>query len=533
MKSAEEIFKLYEEGVSRLRLQGIYEKTSKNYDFFEGRQWEGLIANGYNPPVENVIKQIVKHKYNTISMQDIEIIFTSSEAGSEEITKLLNGFMEQFWEEKKMYSHMWRMNKASHIAGDSYLYFYDKGIDGNSDIDCQPIDNTNIYFEDEREPDIQKQKYVIISQRFDVEDVRKLAIANGVDELEAAQIVSDEEAETKNKPFYENTKNNKVTGLLYLYMEDEELHYIKCVRNVIYESDNTSLSLYPIAKLICNEKKGSARGIGEVEPLINNQIEINKTLWRRSESIKNTAFPYKVVNESYVSNANDLKKAGAIIKARGNPADIGNIVKYIAPSYIGNDAKEFSDELIMMTKELNNSGDGATGQIDPTKASGAAVQAVTQQANVSSSEQMAAYKQFVEDVGYIILDMVKTYNPNGITVLSDEGSRVISPSDIERVKLKINISQATPFNKWAVESELKSLFQSGQITFEEFVNSLDENAMTPKNKLLKILESRAENAKKEEITKKLIQIISKYQMNDISETNMKDLSVSEGETENV
>ena len=518
-------------------MQGVYEKTARNYDFFEGRQWEGLISNGYNPPVENVIKQIVKHKYNTISMQDIEIIFTSSENGSEQITKLLNEFMEQFWEEKKMYSQMWKVNKACHIAGDSYLYFYDKGIGGKSDVDCQLVDNTNIYFEDEREPDIQKQKYIIISQRFNVEDIKKIALANGIDELEVDLIVSDEEAETKNKPFYDNSKNKKVTGLLYLYMENDQLHYIKCVRNVIYEKENTKLSLYPIAKLICNEKKGSARGIGEVEPLINNQIEINKTLWRRSECIKNSAFPYKVVNETAVANTEDLKKAGATIKVRGNIQDVGNIVKYIAPSYIGNDAKEFSDELIMMTKELNNSGDGATGQIDPTKASGAAVQAVTQQANVSSSEQMAAYKQFVEDVGYIFLNFVKTYNPDGVSIVTSDGVKIVKPSDIENVKLKINISQATPFNKWAVESELKSLFQAGLITFEEFVNSLDENAMIPKNKLLKILENRNEAVQKDEIIKKLIEVISKYEMNDVSkitteENNFK-LPNNEGEIKNV
>ena len=82
--------------------------------------------------------------------------------------------------------------------------------------------------------------------------------------------------------------------------------------------------------------------------------------------------------------------------------------------------------------------------------------------------------------------------------------------------MKINIAQATPFNKWAVESELRSLFTAGVISFEEFVNSLDENSMLPKNKLLSIIETRGKEAQKDEIIKKLIEIISHYKMNDVA-----------------
>ena len=497
-----------------MRLMGLYEQTKKNFDFFEGRQWEGLISGDYNPPCENVIKQIVRHKYNTIAMQDVEIIFTSSNSNGEMVTRALNSYMEQFWEEKKMYSKMWRANKESHIAGDGYLYFYDDGGKESSKISCHLIDNLNIYFENEREPDIQNQEYIIISQRLEAKKVKDKALAKGIEKELIDLIVPDSETEYKSKPFEDSAQNKKVTVLTYFYMEDGELHFINCTRNVILERENTKLTLYPIAKLICNERKGSARGLGEVAPLIDNQIEINKTLWRRGVSIKNVAFPIKVVNESYISNPQALEKAGSTIYAKGG--NVSELVKYISPSHIGGDAKNYTDELIMLTKELNNSGDGATGQIDPTKASGVAVQAVTQQSNVSMSEQMANYKQFVEDCGYIILDFLKTYNPDGLEIETDEGIQVVSSEKIKKVKLKINISQATPFNKWAVETELKGLFQAGVITFEEYVSSLDENSLTPKNKLQKIIDLRGENQKKDAIINKLLEIISKFKMNDVT-----------------
>ena len=67
-----------------------------------------------------------------------------------------------------------------------------------------------------------------------------------------------------------------------------------------------------------------------------------------------------------------------------------------------------------------------------------------------------------------------------------------------------------------METELKGLFQAGVITFEEYVSSLDENSLTPKNKLQKIIDLRGENQKKDAIINKLLEIISKFKMNDVT-----------------
>lgn len=540
MRTAEEIFNFYDEGVNHLRSQGIFDQTIKNYNFFEGRQWEGLKVKGKNPPCENVIKQIVKHKYNNISMQNVEIVFTSKDNSAENVTKALNSFMEVFWEEEKMYSHMWACNKASHIAGDNYLYF--SYLDS---IHAEEIDNTNFFFENEADKNIQKQKYLIISQRVHIDDVKEMARKNGVSEEEIENIVTDEERELKPGEDIKFKKDKYVTVLLFLEKKKDGVHFTKCVRNVIIEEEkNTKLTLYPIANIVCNEKKGSARGIGEVAPLIDNQIEINKTLVRRSEAIKQTAFPKVAYNELKIQNPNDFTKAGSAIKVKGEVSNLNEVVKYLTPSYVSNDAKQYSDELIKMTKELNNSGDGAMGQVDPTKASGAAVEAVTQQANVSASEQMAAYKQFVEDIGYIFLDLWATYNPEGLPVANENGEEIIIPvSEIKKMKLKVNVTSATPFSKYSVESELKNLFVSGVITFEEYVKVLDENSLAPKSKFERIIQERGKEAQNEQIKQALINEIARLKVeldlikkgqNDMpAQINMPDNNLNEGEIQNV
>lgn len=510
--TAEEIFQLYDKGVDHHRKHNIYDQTKKNFDFFEGRQWEGLISGNYNPPVENVIKPIVKHKYNTIAMQDIELVFTSEDKNSEEYLKALNKYFARVWEEQKMYSKMWKVNKYSHIAGDCYIFFYDEA-------NCQTIDNTHIYFGNEYEADIQKQPYIIIAERLDVDVIKKRARENGLPEDEIDLIVSDEEIENRNDVMKYEVSDKKCTSLVFIKKKEDGVYFTRCVRNVIYGKEtNTKLSIYPIASLVCNERKGHSRGIGEVEPLINNQIEINKTLFRRSECIKQTAYPKLAYQSGSIENINDIAKVGAAIRVKGNSQSVKDIISYFNPSYISNDAKQYTDELIMQTKELNNSGDGATGNIDPTKASGAAIQALTQQANVSATEQMANFKQFGEDIGLILFELFKNYNPD-YKVTVDNQEYIIPAEVIKNIKIKIDVTQATPYSKYAVESELKGLFTSGIISFEEFVSSLDENSILPKNKLQKIIDTRKiqQENQKDMIIKKLQEIVAGYEAKGITQ----------------
>lgn len=510
--TVERIFELYEKGIAHHRKHNIYDQSKKNYDFFEGRQWEGLKVS-FIPPVENVIKPIVKHKYNTVSMQDIELVFTSETEGAEEYIKALNKYFAHIWESKKMYIKMWKSNKYSSIDGDNHIFIYDK------ECNSQLIDKTHIYFGNEYETYVQKQPYIIISERLDIEEVKKRAKRNGISDEEIDLIFPDEEIENRNDSMKYESSDKKCTSLVYLEMKEDGLHFTRCVRNLIYEPEkNTKLKLYPIASLVCNERKGHSRGIGEVEPLIPNQIEINKTLFRRSEAIKQTSFPKIAYKEGAIENPGELENAGAQIRVTQSATNVNEIISYLNPAHISNDAKIFSDELIMQTKELNNSGDGAMGNIDPTKASGAAIQALTAQANVSSNEAMANYKQYAEDIGLIFFEYFRVYNPDFKFSLENEEHQ-IPETVIKNIKLKIDVSPSTPYNKYAVESELKSLFTSGVISFEEFVDALDENSLLPKNKLKKIIETRNNQAEnqKDLIIKKQQELLSKYQAREMTD----------------
>lgn len=522
-----DIWLKYSRGLDYHRQVGLIEDTERNYDFFEGRHWKNAqVPNPDEMPKHDIIRQSVTYKFNVISMSLVEMIFLCE---NEDFSNALNKFSSEMWEDLKMQSYLWRMNKAAHITGDSYLYIYDdKQVDSvltpqkYDSIKCKVIDNVNVFLGDENNPNIQEQPYIIIRERLSVDEVRERAKTNGIKDV--SQIVSDEDNETDPDRVEVKTDNGKCTSLLYLTKKNGTVHFTRAVKNVIYQPETDSgLTLYPIVNYICNEKKGTARGIGEVKPLIPNQLLTNKTLWRRAELIKQISFPKLVYNQEIVENPSDLYKTGGMIGLKGlSTAKINELITYLQPSYIGNDAKELTDELIIQTKELNSTGNGALGQVNPERASGTAIQAVTQQANIVTNEQASAYEQLVEDIGLVFIEFWKKYNPNGL-LTEFEGNQIIIPiEELEKIKLKINVSPSTPYDRLATDKQLMDLFLGGVITFEEFVSSLDENTLIPKNKLQKIIDERANQQENEKdmIIQKQAELLSQYQINEVTNNQL-------------
>ena len=519
MYDSTEIWSKYQKGLDHHRQSNLISQSQKNIDFFEGRQWRGIKGIDESElPVYNIIRQIVGRKYNLLSMADIDVSYQSKE--NEEYSKMINKFSESLWEKLKMYKNLWRMNKEAHIGGDSYIYIPDINT-------CQILKNVNTFLSDEQNPNLQEQRYIIISERLFVDDVKEVAKANGLD---TDMIVSDEENETDTDKIEVKSTDGKCTSLLYIYKKDGIVHSLRAVKNLVYVPEtNNGLTLYPIANYIVNEKMGTSRGIGEVEPLIPNQILLNKNLKRRADAIAQTAYPKIVYNQDLITNPGELTSTGGVIKLRNSNANkINEMVAYLQPSYVGNDAKELTDELVTLTKEVNNSGNGALGQVNPERASGTAIQAVTQQANISSNEQQSSYYQLVEDIGLILLELWKVQNPNGMMIeaeTTDEignpiiGEVLIPVEILEQVNIKINVSPATPFDRLATDQQLKELLATGMINFNEFVESLDENTMFPKNKLEEIIAARDELnqllGEKDMIIQEQANILAKHQMDNI------------------
>ena len=508
------VWQEYEKGKNYNYQQQLYEKSKKNYNFYHGKQWEGLNLTGIQPITLNIIKSIVKYKVGVVKTNSYQIYFNSDTYENQEerkklqdICEMLNRYANRLWEKNKVNKIVRSCVDDACIDNEGIIYFYADPDPDSNNILCEQIDRTNIYYGNENDDDIQNQPYIIISFRRTVEEVKEEARANKISEKEIELITEDQDIEEQSGRDLRTTEIVPMClVLLKLYKKNGKVWAKKCTRLATVMKDSClEIDLYPVAHILWERVKGSARGQGEVEYLIPNQIEINKTATRRALVVKMVAFPKLVANTKYIADPKSLSKVGTTIEVNElNADDVNKVVNYLKPTAISSDAYNLQKELEEDTQNLAGAGDTVTGNIDPTQASGKAILAVQQASQQPINQQVEYYKDFIEDIGRIWFAMLKAYSVKGITLIHEQKDYAnnitieepykLSHEELNKYDLdiKIDVTPKSPFDKYAMEMSLENLLGAQQITFEEYVNALPEDATMPKAKLKEILKTREE-----------------------------------------
>lgn len=510
-------WRLYEKGIDYIKKKKIIERTNKNWNFFSGKQWEGIQAGGEELPFLNFIKPTIKHKVSTVSQNNMVAHYSDAE-GNEELASVYAMLDQKFsacWEHANMDMILWSTIKDAAVTGDGLLYFGTENME-----DVQRLPNTSLLYGDESEPDIQKQPYIIIHQRLLISTVRDMARANGLPDEEIEKITADQETENlvgNRDEVEEDTtaSNSKVTVLFYFTKVNGVVHIAKCTKAVVFEpirpigalnpdgSPGKALTMYPILKYSWEDFPNDARGVSEAEQLIPNQLEVNKTLARRSMIIKLTAYPRMAYVADSIANPEELERVGKPIAiTTGGIQSINQMIQYLNPAQSNSDPKHYADDIMEYSQELSGSGETAMGNINPNRVAASAIIAIRDQAALPLNEQVAKMKTFVEQYARLGIELWMVYHPDGMDVLFTETDpesgeethtvKTITKEDWDAMKpdIRIDTSQDSPWTKEAEQNLLDLLLEKQHITFEEYVELSTEHGIVPKNKLKKILEKR-------------------------------------------
>ena len=495
MTDVYDIWNKYEELKQEHLKDDIYENVKMCCRFYEGDQWYGVEKSGERLPKYNFIRPSVDYKVSMVSNNVMSIHYSpmGNMGKSGELYSIVcdnfNKIAEAAWENTSMDSKLRNVVKRACITGDSYMYFYD----GN--FNSQIISKENIFFADETQSDIQKQEYIIVFERRRVDEVKKEALINGIPEKDLDLITADDDEMTDDN----NYGSKKCTSLLYMYKKGGSVCYLRCVKNLIYEPKQviSGLKLYPICSFVWNGKYNSSRGIGEVYEMIPNQISANALLVRREMNNKMTGYAKPVYNADMIENPESISKVGTAIKISGpGIQNVADAFSYIAPAPMSGTVKQLQDEILNVTRELSGAGDAVVGQINPENASGTAIIAVQEQASLSLNEYVCAYKQFIEDTARVWFNMYAVYNPDGMKAeYESDGKKhtIIVPSHIlekMQINVKVDVSPANAFSKFAREQALENALTKGYITFDEYVSALDGDSAAPRGKFLDIIRKR-------------------------------------------
>jgi len=511
-----DIWTFYDQAINYCRLIGMYGDTDVNYRMYNGDQWYGLKVKGIEKVQYNFIKPIVKYKTGIVLTNLYAINYSSENfenqefrKSGEQICKLLNKKAARIWEHDYMDLKLRLIVKDAAINDEGVMYVrYD---DEKQQPINEVINKNDIYFGNENDSDMQNQPYILIKQRKPVSEVKEIAENNGVSSEKINYIMGDLENIEEAGEAAKYEKDNMCTLVTKMYKKDGKVYFAQGTRYVdIKKETDTGLTYYPVAHLLWEEKKGSARGEGEVRYLIPNQLETNKTAMRRALTVKNTAFPQKIANMAKIVNPSALDEVGGTIKTNGGVSvdDVSKIFAYVNPAQMSPDVKALQEELIQSTRELAGAGEIATGQINPESASGRAILAVQQAAQQPLTEHLQYTKAFCEDLARIWLDMITVYNDS--IELEDEiedpqtGEKISQIVKIPKVSLeelqavvKVDITPKGAFDKYAQEMSIENLLTNGFFSVQRlpelklYLDCLDDDANMPKQRILEVI-TRAE-----------------------------------------
>lgn len=507
------VWRLYQKGQDYHRMTGIYTDTDKNYRMYNGDQWAGAKLGEIEPVQKNFIKPIVKYKQAVIHSNLYAIKFESQNyedklfrKNAERFCEMLNGYAARVWERDKMDSKGRQITKDAAINDEGILYVdFDKE---NMNLVNEVIDKNDIYYANENDADIQSQPYILIRKRMPVSNAVEFAQSKGLSDDKLEMIIGDNDTFDQAGEAAKVEVDNAVTIVYKLYRDGENVHYSVSTRWVdILEDVDLGIKLYPIAHMNWEDKKGSARGEGEVRHLIPNQIEVNKTEMRRLLTVKNEAYPRTVVDTSKIDNVADLDRVGGIIETNGTPVDdVRKVVGTIPPAQMSPDVVKLQEDLINVTRDLAGAGDAATGEVDPESASGRAILAVQQASQAPMTEQRESFKAFIEDVARIWLEYLIAYSDGGIEMQEEVADPATGETAIQLVKVpqtalrklqanvKVEITPKGVYDRFAQEQTIENLLIQGFFNIQRlselkvYTELLDDDSVAPKMKLKEAIE---------------------------------------------
>ena len=515
----------YQNGLSYQKALGIDSQIKTNVDYFEGRQWPAPTENTKNMPrpVVNVIKMIVRNKKSGVLATKVKLNFRSDK-DPEKATEL-TAFNEHVEKEMEMSRHRERMVMDGAIKGNGILHFYwdaeARGMTGNSigGLRCELIDPRNIFFANPNCKDEQKQKWILIASRVELEAVKALA-EPGVDKN---LIQADDHGGLHEEKEQEGsdlctvlTRYFRINGEVYFERATKEVPLHKPVsltpraeRAKSEDSDAAELGvpdaadkreeayvarLYPIVNYTYEERDNSIFGLSEVEGIIPNQKSINFLLGMQLLAVQNQAWGKYIVEADALRHQKVTNQPGQVLVDYSKK---GNGIRKMTEQAFSQMPMQLVDSLLDATRTVTGSTEVMTGETIGSNQSGAAIAQLQSQALKPVEDLRKAFWHACEKGGLIVEQFYKLYYENKPYLYEEndeEKEGVFNGAEFQNLDFSITVEAGggTQFSEAMTINLLEMLFTRGQIDLSTFIDLYPDSAMPFKGTLKKRLQEREE-----------------------------------------
>ena len=508
----EMIVKRFDKGYEFKQKVGLYDTVQVNENFFIGKQWEGVQANGLPTPTYNFLKQVVNFQVATITSDNMAIQVSPltstspySDKELEQISDVVNHQYAAIIERNHFVGQLREFMRNAAVDGDGCIYAYfdstvENGQQVKGEIKTEVIENTRVIFGNPNSRDVQSQPYIILYRRALVEDAQYLAeqyIEDGVCGIENPEEIQADSEKFSNK--YDSYTDDKVTVLTYFY-RNRDTGTIWCVeateKGILRKAYDTKYTLYPLIWLSWDYIQDCYHGQAMVTGLIPNQKFINKMFAMVGISLMSTAFPKVIYDKTRIRSWDG--SVGAAVGVQGN---VDTVAKTIDGASISPQIAQFIEMSINKTRTFLGASDVAMGDSRPDNTS--AIIALQRAANTPMEMTKQAMYQQIENMARIWLDMMSVRygtrkvsmkmkmdkigeQPLGMTLPPQYFKVDFNFAVLKKIPMAIkqDVGASSYWSEMANMQTLDNLLMNKQITLKQYLERIPNGYISKKQELI-------------------------------------------------
>lgn len=499
--SAEKIEQLLTNSLKYKEQLNLPKKWAENEAFRLGDQWAPATEKTKNfpRPVLNFCSYIIEHKTSNISAENVKMVFTSQ--GDQSLGQDFTRFAEQEYERMKIDDLNLDILDDAAVKGLAIAYYFiEPSATGQVKLQREVIDPVNFHCSNPKEVDVQKQAWNIVVQRLPLEEVKEIAIANGIKiDLEADKEVLGSEYANKDVDIDGIEKVNLIN--FFYKAKDGKIHLIRCVGNKQISQDlNLEVRKYPFAVMQWVKKTEDFYSKAEIDFLKANQRQVNTLMGLQLMNQQLAGFPKMWTKKGALAPSSVKGTIGEILvdNSQGQNLNFG----WLQPSPLNQFATTIQDNLINHSKALNGAHDTQTGMAKADNAS--AILALQKQGATALSKLKKRYYQYIEDTAIIwleffcnfyIIDREYSYTD----AVGNEQTAVFNAENVEAdsLNVKIDIGVSSLYSEEFTINSLDKFLQMGLIDFKTYLKHVPTNVVPFKESLLKEIQAKEEQQQAE------------------------------------
>ncbi len=490
----------YDAGISFNTGIDLYDTVETNENFFIGKQWEGVKANGLPTPVFNFLKRVVLFSVANIATDNLKLrakplpsTVPVPEKVLETFSRLLNDQFAAIFEHNRISGLVRELCRNAAVDADGCLYTYwdpsvETGQVHKGGIRTEVLQNTQVLFGNPNSRRVQSQPYIILERRMLVSEARKYAEKNGMKDTSTI-CADDKESGNLN---LDRLGGDKVTVLLRMWKDEGSgtVHAYECTRSTeIRKEWDLGIDLYPIVWMNWDYVQDSYHGQAMITGLIPNQIFVNKLFAMSMISLMSLAYPKVVYDRTKIAKWS--AKVGAAIGVNGS---VDGVAKIIDPAAVSPQISQFIDIAISYTQKFLGASDVALGDTRPDNA--AAIIALQRAAATPMELTRGNLVDCIEQLGRIYVAFEAEYYGERYVEVQDpdSGEKLLVQFDFSMLKdipcaIDIDAGESSYWSEVANIQTLDNLLMQNKISTSEYLRRLPNGHITDKEALIAVTEA--------------------------------------------